>query len=63
MAVTLAKEPSMQDRSQKLRQVIARYERLMEDASPELAAVYAAEIAACRAMLATFGENAAQEAL
>ena len=42
----------MQDRADKLRQVIARYQRLAEGASPELAAVYEAEIAAVRAMLA-----------
>ena len=42
----------MQDRAEKLRQVVARYERLTEGASPELSAVYEAEIAAVRAMLA-----------
>jgi hypothetical protein len=44
--------PMPTSRAEKLRQVIARYERLAEGASPELAAVYAAELAAIRGMLA-----------
>ena len=43
----------MQDRAEKLRQVLARCERLAQEASLDLAAVYAAEIAACKAMLAS----------
>jgi hypothetical protein len=52
----------MQDRAEKLRQVIARYERLLQEASPELVAVYAAEIDACRAMLARIEQKAAAAA-
>jgi len=37
--------------AEKLRGCIARFERLRESADPELARVYAAEIAANRAML------------
>ncbi len=39
------------NRPEKLRQVIARYEQLLNGATPEQAAVYSAEIAAVRAML------------
>ena len=38
---------------EKLRQVLARYERLAQEAGLDLAAVYAAEIVACKAMLAS----------
>ncbi len=42
----------MQDRARRLRQSIARFERLLvEGASPELAEAYRAEIAAAKAML------------
>ena len=42
----------MDDRARRLRQNIARFERLLEGcADPDLAAAYRAEIAAARAML------------
>ena len=50
----------MQDRAQKLRQAIARYEELSEGAPAELVAVYAAEIAACKGMLARIEQRAAE---
>ena len=49
-------------RPDKLRQAIARYERLAEGASPEMAAVYAAEIAAVRRMRARIEAAAADPA-
>jgi len=48
--------PAMPDRVDKLRQCIARFERLLRDeANPEVARVYAAELAADRVWLAAIG--------